>query len=99
MQKRFLLPFFLLIASVLGFTPASKSAQENLIHFWLFDGDLPNDTPLTAVETQFSVLETVSLLIIQPSKATLLMRTTPAGAKLHGKTQCPNTTQLQARRK
>ncbi len=48
---------FLLIASVLGFTPASKSAQENLIHFWLFDGDLPNDTPLTAVETQFSVLE------------------------------------------
>jgi hypothetical protein len=57
MQKKILLPALLLIAIVLGYIPDRLSAQENLIHFWVFDRDLPNDTPLTAIESRFSVME------------------------------------------
>jgi hypothetical protein len=57
MQKRLLLPALLLITIISGYMPGRLAAQENLIHFWLFDGELPNDTPLTDIESSYTLNE------------------------------------------
>ncbi len=41
-----------ILACVLGL---SAVAQSSLVHFWVFDGSMPNNTPLTQIESSYSV--------------------------------------------